>query len=604
MEKLKDLTTRFRSVQRQYAGRDTAMAQVYAVRNGRAHEIAPDLFPNDGPLKKSTVANLIDVAARDMAESIAPLPTFTCSSSRMATDKDQARANVRTKLAAGYVYNSDLQGQMYSAADWYNTYGTLIGRVERDDESQSPVIRMIDPRGTYPVMDRMRRVTALFHRLLIAEDELCALYPEMAGAICQDQFGTPRPATTAMVEIVFYHDKHWENLVFMPGRDGLLLDRTPNTVGKVLVRVASRAGLDPIARGAFDDALWVQIAATRYGLLRLEAATKSVQAPLVVPDDVMSIGYGADAVIKTKNPAGVGRVALPLSGSAFQESASLEHEVRVGARYPEVRGGQASQSIITGRGVQELNAGYESQITAAQSAIGRMLQELVSLAFEVDEKIYATVTKTIRASASGSPFELKYTPAKDIKGDYTVEATYGLMAGLDPNRALVYALQGMSAGLYSKETVRKAMPAQIDTLDEEKQIDIEKYRDALESSIAGLAGAIPQMVTAGQDPTMIITALGEVIAGRRAGKPIEDLVGAIFAPPAPEPAPAPATEDPMAALMGGGGDPAAMMQGEAPGAGGAPGGAMMRPDMQTLLAGLTAGGQANLSANVVKQRPL
>ncbi len=43
-----------------------------------------------------------------------------------------------------YVTNSDLQLQMYTAADWYNTYGLGIGMVEMDFEDNNP--RCVNPK--------------------------------------------------------------------------------------------------------------------------------------------------------------------------------------------------------------------------------------------------------------------------------------------------------------------------------------------------------------------------------------------------------------------------------------------------------------------------
>ncbi len=37
--------------------------------------------------------------------------------------------------------------------------------------------------------------------------------------------------------------------------------------------------------------------------------------------------------------------------------------------------------------------------------------------------------------------------------DYTVEVRYGLMAGLDPSRALIFSLQAMGGDLVSREFV-------------------------------------------------------------------------------------------------------------------------------------------------------
>jgi hypothetical protein len=94
--------------------------------------------------------------------------------------------------------------------------------------------------------------------------------------------------------------------------------------------------------------------------------------------------------------------------------------------------------------------------------------------------------------------------------------------------------------------------------------------------------------------------LGAIVQGIKAGDAIEEVVAKVFAPPPPQPA-APAADpaaaqDPMAAL--------------AAAAGGAPGGAPAdpnavegRPDLNSLIAGLTGKGQPNLAASVMRSSP-
>jgi hypothetical protein len=72
-------------------------------------------------------------------------------------------------------------------------------------------------------------------------------------------------------------------------------------------------------RGQFDDVLGIQLLRNRFALLAMEAAEKSVQAPIVLPQDVQELQLGGDAVIRTANPAGVRRVELNIPAGAFTE---------------------------------------------------------------------------------------------------------------------------------------------------------------------------------------------------------------------------------------------------------------------------------------------
>ena len=131
---LPDIIARFDRIKMRNAHRDTRMAQVRAIRQGKMSEVAPDLFPDSGPWQEPIVANMIDVAARDIAEMLAPLPTFNCTSPTMTSERARELATQKTKVAQGYVATSDLQVQMYTGADQYVTYGFLPFRVEIDYE--------------------------------------------------------------------------------------------------------------------------------------------------------------------------------------------------------------------------------------------------------------------------------------------------------------------------------------------------------------------------------------------------------------------------------------------------------------------------------------
>jgi hypothetical protein len=178
----------------------------------------------------------------------------------------------------------------------------------------------------------------------------------------------------------------------------------------------------------------------------------------------------------------------------------------------------------------------------------------------------------------------------------------------------VFGLQARGDKLISRDFLREQMPFALDPNEEESKIDIEEMRDALKQAVAGYAQAIPALAQTGQDPGEILERLSQIIIGRQKGKPIEQVVSEAFAPEEEEVPPgmeAPGDEalgmgSPDGLSQGGvpdGLSPASgQLRGVAPGqAGMTPGG---RPDMQQLLAGLTAGGQANLSAGVTRRLPI
>lgn len=602
---LRTLRGQLDRLETRFADRDARMQNVLAVRQGRMRDVYPDLFP-EGPFDRGIVANMVDVAARDLAEVLAPLPSFNCVSAQAAKDRSQKAAEKRTKIVNHYIDFSNVQTQAYTAADRYFTYGFVPAMVEIDFKAKEPRIVFLDSIGAYPVFNRWGEVEAAYFIFYRTKDELCAEYPFAESTLAHIGKGN------ASIKVVRYHDSK-RDLLFLPDQGhGLILEQAKNLVGECLVEWVKRPGIDNDSHGQFDDVLAVQVAKARFALLSLEAAQKAVQAPIAMPNDVQELAFGPDSIMRSSQPERIRRVDINIPQSAFATQGVLDQELRQGSRYPNARNGDIDGSIVTGRGVQALMSGFDTQIRTGQSMFARALANLVRKAFMVDEKVFGNVTKTVRGNAAGTPYEVEYTPSKDIKGDYSVDVQYGLMAGLDPNRALVFGLQARGDNLISREFMQENMPFALNPTEEQQRIDIEDMRDALKQAVAGYAQAIPVLAQAGQDPGEVLARLSTIILGRQKGRPIEDVIAEAFAPADPDDVlEQPGVEEPGEAGAPGASPPGTdlaglsdatgQLRGVAPGqAGLPPGGA---PDMQTLLAGLTAGGAPNLQAGVRRRLP-
>jgi len=578
MADIKLIARRVEAMKHRAAERDNNMANILLVRKGRMVDIFPDMFPEGMP--HAMVANFVDVAAHDLAEVLAPLPSINCSTTNVTSDRARQFADKRGMIANNYVYSSRLQTQMYPGSDQYFSYGFLPIHVEADWDSKLPRIRVEDPTGVYYERDRFGRLVAYAKRYNKTIGELANEFPEQARAIL-GQFGYEQNLNQE-VEIIRYMDKN-SIVLYIPSRKDLVLSSAKNPMGKMTVLVAERPSIDGQPRGQFDDVLFVQLARARFANLAMEAAEKSIQAPMVVPDDVIDLPMGPDAIIRTNQPQGVGRVRLDIPAATFQEQAALQSELRIGARYPEGRTGNIDASIITGQGVQALLGAFDSQIKAGQTVLAEVLEDVIKLCFEMDEVLF-NVEKSVRGVAQGTPYELKYMPSKDIKGDTSVEVRYGLMAGLDPSRALIFSLQALGADLVSKDFIRRELPWSVNVSMEEQRIEIEKMRENLTAAITASAQAIPAMVSQGADPSKLIQNIADVIERRRKGDSIEAAALAVFKvetpqqPTQPEMAP-PGTQGPVENAP-----PSPATPGQP--SGGAPQQPQAPMDLATMLAGL------------------
>ena len=570
---VKEIAAKVSRLQTRYAARDQRMRDVLSVRQGDIGKVYPTMFSEDYP--KPLVANFIDVAARDLAEAMAPLPTFNCSATNMVSDSARKMADTRTRIANFYATSSDLQIQMYTGADWFNTYGMLPAMVEIDYETNSPRIRLLNPFGSYPEIDRFGRCISMTQVITTDAESLASQYPEFYDIIVgKNQYTSGSP----YIDMVRYHDKY-QDVLFLPNRNNLVLAKTENPIGQCMARVATRYSIDNEARGQFDDVLAVQLARARFAILQIQAAEKSIQAPIAIPQDVQELALGPDSILRSANPQAIRRVPLELPNNVFAESSVLERELRVGARYPEVRSGNIDASVVTGRGVQALQAGFDTQIKSAQAQFARLFTELLGLCFEADEKIFGAMQKTIRGIDDGTPYILKYIPSRDIKGDYAVDVRYGIMSGMDPNRAVIALLQMRSDKMISRDYARRELPIDINVTQEEQRIDIEEMRDSLRVAVAQYAQAIPSLAAQGQDPSEVINRIASVIQGRQKGQQLETIVEKAFAP-------APMPEQPMAPEVSAAGAAPTTASQVPPAQPGAAPAAEQRPDIAQLLAAI------------------
>jgi hypothetical protein len=529
---IEQITDKVDALKERFSSRDQRMSEITAVRRGDMESVYPEMFPEG--MSKPMIANFVDVAARDIAEVLAPLPSFNCSTINTNSDKAKRAADKRTIIANHYIEFSDLSTQMYTGADWYLTYGFLPIFVEPDLEARMPRIRVENPMGSYPEFDRYGRCVSFTKRYMKTIRELIVEFPEFEPQIL-GPLGRRGQDLNAILEMMKYEDKD-QIVLFLPQRGNLVLNKAKNPINKMMVSVARRPGIDiDDPRGQFDDVLWAQIARARFSLLAMEAAEKSVQAPMAVPQDVQEFAFGPDAVLRSSTPEKIRRVGLELPTAAFSEQQLLENELRMGSRYPEGRSGQIDASIITGSGVQALLGGFDTQIKAGQQILSQVFQNVISLAFEMDERLFPG-KKNLRGIYQGAPYEINYSPEVDIKGEYSIQVRYGLMAGLAPSQALIFSLQALQADLVSKDFVMRELPWSMNVSQERERIDIEKYRASLVNALNALTQAIPQMAAAGQDPSDIVQKIAMMIELRRDGMAVEDAVKQVFqkqeAPPA------------------------------------------------------------------------
>lgn len=607
MDDIRRLDQRVRDMRVKFIARDQEMERVAAVRRGDITSLAPELFSDDLP--HAVVANTIDVVARDLAEIMAPLPSLDCAVGNGITAADKRRAEKKNRIGAFYWTQSKLSRAMFRFADYFNSYGVGVFLVEPDFESCYPAIRVEDPRGFYYRQDRQGDIVEWCKVWHAFAGDLAAQYPEHEGAIMQvgpDQ----RRSDNDVVQMVRWGNRD-RTVVYLPECYFTVLASSPNPISRINVVVAERGGLDDLPRGQFADVIWVQLARAIMAQYTLNAAEKSVNAPIILPKDVNRFSVGGEAILNSDNiTPGVGRMRLDVPSEVFAMGEKLDQSLKEGSRYPDARIGGVKGSIITGRGIEAMLGGFDAQLKAAQDLFKVALEEATSLCFELDVTLWPNIAKTISGVTTGRPYELTYVPARDVSDRWSCEVTYGFAAGMSPAQAMVALLQLRGDKLIGRDTARAQMPFAIDPEKEQRDLDAADLSDALMQGLLASVQAIGPMIQQGMPVDQLLMQAASVLEARQKGIPLHEAIAKAFKPPEPDPNAAPA-HDPMAGGMPGESGPElppgirenGLPQGVAYGQQGSPPGGM--PALQSLIAGLRGqGAEPRMIAETRRMRPL
>jgi hypothetical protein len=607
MADIAKIAARVDALRRDAQERDARHQTVFDARAQKIDNIAPGTMPDAWP--RPITANVLDTSARQLAENLAPLPSINCAPGVVSSERQKKFVAKKTKIAYSYVIDSGLKRQMPTGCDWYLTYGAMPIVVEPDFEAGRPRLRIDNPMKHYAQYDLAGKVISYTKVWREGARRLAAKFPEHADAILgKDQpFGQQVTGDTEL-ELVKYCDKD-SYVLYMPERKNLVLMDTPNHFGKVPVAVGRKPSWDDQDRGQFDDVIWPMLARNRVAMLGLQATQQTVRAPLAIPTDVQKIPFGDDAVIRTNSPEKIRRVGTDVPQTAWAQEQILAAEVMKGTRTPASATGDVNASIITGRGVDALNGGYDIQVATGQLIIGDALERALELAMEMDEKFWPDVKKSISGVINGTPFEDSYTPSKDIKGNYRVSVSYGFASGMNPNQALIFLLQLRGDQLVSRDFVQRQLPMDVDVAQLQAEVDKEQITDALKQGTFALLSSIGIMAQQGMDPTALLAKSAKLIELRER-MPMHEAILTAFQP---EPQPAPSGPEAGAPGLPGSGEgqgqgvPFGINPATGTPGGTAPGQAQMgpggKPDVMSLLAGLTSSGRPTASASVKRSVP-
>ena len=443
------------------------------------------------------VNNLIYSGLTRLAQKIGTVPDLRVEANR-DRQSDREQAEIREDIVRGYDELSQLDMIAAQMGRWVPGYGFASAVIVDAQDWQGnpyPKAELRDPYDAYPsswgVSQEPDRIAYLRR---VDSRKLAQTYPTVAkqlnryhgGAVVlqADHGSWTGQHNGRQVEVAEYIDVHgtWTIATEM----GLLCDFAPNPIYPLIpFKVAKRFSFNKLV-GQYDHVIGLMIANAKMNLYVLQHMAKNVGAPLFISGELSrgdQVYFGPDTVNFLEQGASAQYLTPPTDPRMFQEIDRIERQLRVTAGYSVTDDAQSPNSFVTGRGLDNLQAGINNEVTEYQGVNRRFFEGVNSLQLAWDEKAYPNKRKPIYGYHQDEPGAPFYTPAKDIKGRWRVKRKYGLLSGLDDAQKVTQLLLLGQAGWIDDLTAMENIQG-IDNIPEvrkrrEQQVARNSLRDAL-----------------------------------------------------------------------------------------------------------------------------
>lgn len=450
-------------------------------------------FKGDTP----PVNNLLYSGLNRLAQKIGRLPDL-----KIAAHKDTQAARVaaerRERIVVGYDEGCKLDMMLPQLGRWLPGYGFGVITVADGfdfDNNPFPMATLRDPYAAFP---SPWGVTQQPDRIALVREfdvhKLARMYPQDAHLLMKGKAGGAATygsserswegADQGKVEVVEYMDVAgtW---TLVPDR-AVLLDFTPNPIAPMLPFVVPKRFAFNKLIGHYDHVIGLMTANAKLNLLSLIAMEDAVFAETVVAGELTrgdTWVKGRNAINYVTAGTNVQKLGGAVNPQMFQEIDRLERQLRTTSGYSVTDDGQSPNSFVTGRGLDNLQAGVDNEVAEYQLVLQNAIEHVDCVRLAWDEKAYGNVAKPL--AGKGSPEE--YVPAKHIAGRYKTRRRYGVMAGWDDASKVVTGLQLLQAGIIDRTTMRENIRGLDDVPEVAKRIEHEQAEQALRDAMLAAA---------------------------------------------------------------------------------------------------------------------
>lgn len=514
-----------------------AMRQVMrAVLNGGADAVAHLI--SDSDMEHLPSANLIHSGIERNAQKLRDAPKVRIDPPRHIEDSANSRtkAEKRERIVEAYDAAANVRMQVPQAARWIMGYGFCPWVIEPDqtwDGRLFPSMSLRDPYGALPgpwTVHQQPDDIAFIRK--IPEQRLRALYPGLprnlkpgrvmvGGAVLLDnttgQWASQNEDDT--LRVIEYRNATGTYLILEQSKILLDFTPTPEGVGTPFV-IAKRFAFDEL-QGQFQHVVGLQQMLSRLTVLAFLSVQDAVFAETNIYGEMVSDEYrrGRGAINQFSLQT---RVERPTDGNvfqAFQQNDRIERQLRLTGAYPVTDDAQSPNSFVTGRGLEELTQGSDNVVSEYQLVLRDTFERADFKRLRWDDAAFPDAHRVLPDQNPDATNAEKYTPQRDIAGNYQTRRIYGLLAGLDSSRRLVGLLQVAQAGWVDDLTATE----NIDGIDDVQQIRdrlrAQRAEEMLQQAMMTLAQGQPM------DPRVLRVILDQVPEG-----PLKEQYEAVFFP--------------------------------------------------------------------------
>tara|TARA_Y100000114_G_scaffold154421_1_gene176422 strand:- start:3383 stop:5152 length:1770 start_codon:yes stop_codon:yes gene_type:complete len=477
-------------------------ARFRAIINGGEHGIkallGQSLSSTDADMLPAP--NLLLSALDRLAQKIGRVPALDVHiTNPRDSERNKKKKDKLERIVTSYDQFQQLELQLPQVARWLPGYGFAVWVITTKTDPQGhtfPVAELRDPYTTFPGYQGANQMAEeLVSIRNVPVNNLIQMYPELKSYFAErsDEQDDPYGFTVGLYNN-YAQDGSWEN----SNDNGELIVEYINPEGTYIVHVASQKIVDFVPnplksgpafvcakrysfdqiQGQFDQVIGLMAAMAKINVMSVIAMEDAVFTETNIVGEIESGQYrkGRNAINYLTPGSQVIKPVNNLPYQLFESVSRIERHLRTVAGYPVSDDAISPNSFVTGRGLEELNAGIGAMVNEYHKVLQVAIQEIDYKRLELDELVL-NKRKPLVGTIRGAAFAENYTPKTDIDGNYLTRRKYGAMATFDEASKVITGLQLLQAGIIDKSTMQREM----DGLEDLQAINERITKDKAES---------------------------------------------------------------------------------------------------------------------------